>query len=772
MRKNPCIFGKSRRNTSALGSYNGGMKKKTAAQRAGGALLVFTLFYILGRARAAADMIPLGIGLYCALIYCGKNYFISTLAFMGGHCLAGMDLLSLTDAASAAAVFGAAALISYKFALRMRIPAMALCAFLSMLPRFFIGLFLHGIVVQGVTSVVINTAFAAAACIGCFALLVRGGGRFSYDETLSLGLLIAALGLGIYDMDLWGFKPYFTVLTALCMLCAYFPATAGGGICGALAVGAAVYTRDAAAVGAALLVWAAGKCFIGQGKWISAIACEGIYLLCGFVLRAFTPFDALNICLAAAGVFIAALIPGRTVKRWGKALFPDSADALRYAVDRQRRELFDKLSKYASLMIGIADEFERDGGQIDLTMAACADVSAHICVNCTEKDKCAYLAGDVIFKKAVERAAAGEEVSADDFPLFVVSKCKMLGRVLEECSAAGRRSVERAKKREQAQENGAAVAAQMRGMGSVLGKLATRVGKSGIAPEDTGERIVDELGYENVTCLGAAVLGEGEERRITLKLRAGDEEKRAVGRAVSRALGGGVKRVEKNPATGTVTVTYAPAANYVSAFGASGAVKPGSGVAGDTYTVTAIDEGRVLACVCDGMGSGSEAAKESAACLTMLENFCKCGFEKGAVPALINRFLALRGGEKFCALDACIIDLNEGAAEFIKLGGVESFILREGMVKTISGGALPAGILDDITPVFERAKLKDGDMIVLVTDGVTDALTVHGAEYALTRTEGVNPQKTADILINLAKDHDLKDDATVVAIKIFSSEKE
>ena len=170
------------------------------------------------------------------------------------------------------------------------------------------------------------------------------------------------------------------------------------------------------------------------------------------------------------------------------------------------------------------------------------------------------------------------------------------------------------------------------------------------------------------------------------------------------------------------------------------------------------------------MGSGSAAARESAACLTMLENFCKCGFEKGAVPALINRFLTLRGGEKFCAMDACVLDLNTGAAEFIKLGGVESFILSGGAVKTVEGGALPAGILDEITPVYERAVLKDGDMLVMVSDGVTDALTVHGTEYALTKIETGNPQRVADMLLAMAEDNGMKDDGTVVAVKIFSEE--
>ena len=114
--------------------------------------------------------------------------------------------------------------------------------------------------------------------------------------------------------------------------------------------------------------------------------------------------------------------------------------------------------------------------------------------------------------------------------------------------------------------------------------------------------------------------------------------------------------------------------------------------------------------------------------------------------------------------------MNTGAAEFIKLGGVESFILSGGAVKTVEGGALPAGILDEIKPVYAHAALKDGDILVLVSDGITDALTVHGIEYALTKIESGNPQRVADMLLAMAQKSGMNDDGTVVAVKIFSGD--
>lgn len=748
------------------------MKSISAAHKVGAFLLAFALFYLLGLAKAAPDMAPLSIGLYCALIYCRKNYFAVSIAFIGGVCAAGHDLISLIDAASAALVFGVALAVHFKAALPLRIAHAAIYAFLSMLPRFFLGLFLRGIVLQGICFLVVNTVFCICACIGLYAFFVRGTGTgLAYDETLGLLLLAAGLGLGAYQAELWGYRPFFTVLCALCCAGAYaFPPLAGAGICAAFALGGATATGEAGILGAAVAIWAGGALFGGQGKWFCAFACEGVYLLSGYVLHAFEYFDTLNICLASAGIAAVALIPSSLLKGLGKRLFPPAYSAALYAAERERRELFDKLGGSARLFLAMAQEFEKQAPEKPKVKSVCADVAAKVCARCKEREKCLDLAGEQAFERAAERALDGKETDAEDLPLFIIGKCAGLDELLQAFSASARAAERAEKRRETAQENGRAIAAQMRGMAAVLGRLATRISRVGGGDERAARELISELGYVNVVCRAAAVTGSGQELKVTLRLREGDEEKKAVEKVVSRLMKKKMALRECVRGEGTATLVFAPAPAYMLACGSAGCVKEGSNRAGDVSAVTDVGEGMVLASVCDGMGSGGEAAEESRACLDMLENFCRCGFEKGSVPALINKFLALRGGERFCALDACLIDLCEGTAEFVKLGAVESFLLREGTVRTIRGGALPVGVLDEIVPVYEKLPLKDGDMLVMVSDGVLDALTLHGAEYALERIEALNPQKLANALIAAAKKSGVSDDASVLAVRILSRE--
>lgn len=748
------------------------MKSISAAHKVGAFLLAFALFYLLGLAKAAPDMAPLSIGLYCALIYCRKNYFAVSIAFIGGVCAAGHDLISLIDACSAALVFGVALAVHFKAALPLRIAHAVIYAFLSMLPRFFLGLFLRGIVLQGVCFLVVNTVFCICACIGLYAFFVRGTGTgLAYDETLGLLLLAAGLGLGAYQAELWGYRPFFTVLCALCCAGAYaFPPLAGAGICAAFALGGATATGEAGILGAAVAIWAGGALFGGQGKWFCAFACEGVYLLSGYVLHAFEYFDTLNICLASAGIAAVALIPSSLLKGLGKRLFPPAYSAALYAAERERRELFDKLGGSARLFLAMAQEFEKQAPEKPKVKSVCADVAAKVCARCKEREKCLDLAGEQAFERAAERALDGKETDAEDLPLFIIGKCAGLDELLQAFSASARAAERAEKRRETAQENGRAIAAQMRGMAAVLGRLATRISRVGGGDERAARELISELGYVNVVCRAAAVTGSGQELKVTLRLREGDEEKKAVEKVVSRLMKKKMALRECVHGEGTATLVFAPAPAYMLACGSAGCVKEGSNRAGDVSAVTDVGEGMVLASVCDGMGSGGEAAEESRACLDMLENFCRCGFEKGSVPALINKFLALRGGERFCALDACLIDLCEGTAEFVKLGAVESFLLREGTVRTIRGGALPVGVLDEIMPVYEKLPLKDGDMLVMVSDGVLDALTLHGAEYALERIEALNPQKLANALIAAAKKSGVSDDASVLAVRILSRE--
>lgn len=62
----------------------------------------------------------------------------------------------------------------------------------------------------------------------------------------------------------------------------------------------------------------------------------------------------------------------------------------------------------------------------------------------------------------------------------------------------------------------------------------------------------------------------------------------------------------------------------------------------------------------------------------------------------------------------------------MKLGAVASFIMGRDGVEVLESEHVPAGVMNPVEPVMISKKLWDGDRIVMVSDGVLDAMP--GAE--------------------------------------------
>ena len=210
----------------------------------------------------------------------------------------------------------------------------------------------------------------------------------------------------------------------------------------------------------------------------------------------------------------------------------------------------------------------------------------------------------------------------------------------------------------------------------------------------------------------------------------------------------------------------------VSAFGASIAKDK---VCGDSYTNIHFENGKYLLALSDGMGCGSSAREESAASIELYEEFVSAGFEKKMAINMINSVLLMRAKEDiFSTLDICTIDLYNGICEFIKIGAVSSFILRNGRVETINSSTLPVGILSTVDTETYTKQLMPDDIIVMVTDGVTEANN-NPVRYEkwiselLENTDIVQPKALVNMILSTAKSNSViqKDDMTVLAARIW-----
>lgn len=208
--------------------------------------------------------------------------------------------------------------------------------------------------------------------------------------------------------------------------------------------------------------------------------------------------------------------------------------------------------------------------------------------------------------------------------------------------------------------------------------------------------------------------------------------------------------------------------------GVSKASKSGTLVSGDSYLVKPLEGSRLLVAVSDGMGAGPKAAMESRATLSLLERLVETGFGSAVAIHTINSILLLRSSEEnFATMDLAIVDLLSGSAEFIKIGASPSFLKRGEKVNVIKAASLPVGILNQIEIETARFELKNGDLLVLATDGFFYSRGDRGSESwmadFLVRAPQTEPQVITESLLAKAIDAhggEVPDDMTVVAVKI------
>ncbi|WP_261815270.1 SpoIIE family protein phosphatase [Paraclostridium bifermentans] len=205
--------------------------------------------------------------------------------------------------------------------------------------------------------------------------------------------------------------------------------------------------------------------------------------------------------------------------------------------------------------------------------------------------------------------------------------------------------------------------------------------------------------------------------------------------------------------------------------------KDGYIISGDNYTYMEVSDGKYMVAISDGMGKGRKAYEESSVTIDILENMMDSNIDEEIIIDTINNILMLKSSdEMFSTLDLGIIDLNKGVLNTIKMGACSTYIKRSnGEIELISSASLPVGILSDINIDRDSRKLKDGDYIIMVSDGIVDAgknknLGDNWLIYFLKGLETTNPKEISNEILNRALDiqnNNIHDDMTVLVSKVF-----
>ncbi len=216
------------------------------------------------------------------------------------------------------------------------------------------------------------------------------------------------------------------------------------------------------------------------------------------------------------------------------------------------------------------------------------------------------------------------------------------------------------------------------------------------------------------------------------------------------------------------------ATDYRLLFGHAECSKGFARISGDNYSYISVEGGKSIVTLADGMGCGSSANEYSTRFIELLEQFLDAGFSEEASIQLLNDAFADNDTNGIpVTLDMCSIDEYDGNADFRKMGAVPSFIKGRDGVRVIETSSLPAGVISGSGINYSSVKLQDGEYIIMMSDGVLDALPFYDKEKRMKEIiDGIEermPQAIAERILNEVYYYDDKiaDDMTVLVTGVW-----
>lgn len=201
-------------------------------------------------------------------------------------------------------------------------------------------------------------------------------------------------------------------------------------------------------------------------------------------------------------------------------------------------------------------------------------------------------------------------------------------------------------------------------------------------------------------------------------------------------------------------------------------------IGGDYYDFIERDDGRLIIALGDVSGKGTAAALLMSSLHAAVHAQSASHDSLVATISAVNRYLADNiPANRFVTLFYAELDPESGALSFLNAGHNPPLIVHAaGTVEQLASGGLPLGIKPDAEYREGRTQLQPGDVLVIYSDGVTEAVSPTGEEFGPTRLYEVvsrNVEASAagirdrieSSLTKFAQGTSAADDITLVIVK-------
>ena len=164
---------------------------------------------------------------------------------------------------------------------------------------------------------------------------------------------------------------------------------------------------------------------------------------------------------------------------------------------------------------------------------------------------------------------------------------------------------------------------------------------------------------------------------------------------------------------------------------AFGMTRPANTVGGDFYDIVPLADGRVLFALGDVAGKGSPAALLMALLLAMMRTLIDEGFDGAALMARLNAQVTKHAPRsRFITLFIATFDPVSGELVYVNAGQNPPLLRRAGgAYERLRDGGVALGMFEDAGYSTGRVELQHGDVLVMYSDGVTEAEDPDGRPF-------------------------------------------
>lgn len=581
---------------------------------------------------------------------------------------------------------------------------------------------------------------------------------------------LALLLLGVWDVSYFGISLPLVAALFVTMVAVYARGTTGT-LCGILLSSALFFCGEADLT----LVGSMAFCTI----LASLVARYGTYFIVGayffgglllqtYWLEGLHVINAQNLILSGIAFLV---LP----KEWllivsgylNSSRLHEHNSAL--AIRRMQVKTADEMVKTAQICQDIAELFvpeDAEGKQKNMLRQWTTHGAMRVCAECPARVLC-WKDSDKMGEAVLSMLPAFDKGEVMEIVPPIDRACTHLPAMLASAYLSYNQALAQQANTVQIMRQYAFVNRQLLGIGQVIQELASRVKEDKWVDDRLESDLVFALEKKRIPVISVDALYPNDHLllRISADLSSGLralELQKAVSEFLRRPI-----RLLQAERRGTLGIFEMEEAQQMRASMAVVSLpEQKDGVCGDATGEFRLPSGRVLYALSDGMGSGIEAHKESTAAIELLFNLYRIGFSKELVYENVNRLLLTRAGtEMYATLDAVALDLFACEAEFVKFGAPPTYLLRNGKLKQLSGEALPCGIVDEAKPSMLQLKLKKGDVMILLSDGVFDVLGSQ-TERTIMQNRSEDQKRIANALISAAMNKGQRDDMTVMVIKV------